>query len=49
MTFGENRVFSIADELELGLDVINAIEKQDEEERRRRIAESAADLAIRAA
>lgn len=49
MTFGEKRVFSVTDELELGLDVVAAFENQDAAERLQRIAESAGDVAIRAA
>ncbi len=49
MTFGEQRVFSVTDELELGTDVVAAIESQDAMERFQAVAEAAGDLAIRAA
>lgn len=49
MTFGEKRVFSVTDELELGTEVIAAIEAQDAAERLQKIAETVGDAAIRAA
>ena len=49
MVFGETRVFSDTDEIELGPEVIAAFETQDAMERLQKIVESVGDVAIRAA